>query len=735
MAVTVVVTADTGAGATSLPVQSTTGFIGEGWTAVTTSAITTTTTTTSGVTTVNVAPISRPLPAGTILIFTDGAGNVIVVTTTASTPAGATTLSIQPAAGTFGSGATATWPRQPLDIVDRKRVSVVMPDPTIGADGRAVQPWTPTANISAWGRLQAVVDGVDVTFWRDKISVIESWSSAEPFGDAAASINFPQVTIHDTLGPGGTVPWARDWANVEINRIHPDGVTTTPLWEGLISTLEDSCTQTEQGLRIQAMGALLQIGLFRRAPGDSDAPIDIGILIPFQINPTTRQSYRGVQAQSVITGIETTYRGSGEPVTDFILRLLASAVTGGGDQWTIWHDFGRIARLAIKDRTNIHYTVTAGQPGFAARAARDLPSTWNTAYGEFTNTAGIRQRNAFIHPAGGLWHQPWDYALVVHGTDVIGGQLVADNSRVDPSIPRVETWIDGGQGVRAATFQALLAAERARTTPAPRAGEATLFTDPWECSLLEMRAGRNLSVRAMRGGNRTLHLSSVQINAGSGFPSAQVTYDAGYRDYPTVAALLERNRSLVKNPIPVLLRGHDATARAARQIPWDDAASGYVPYERARIDAGATVACPANAWSPPVKWLAAEAETIDYSVLQLNAARPFAALVSSAPIDVSLLPPNPFADNAWDDYTSAGDSKLVGYLTHWGNFGQRGGFYPGLDFDGDPPTGLLIDGGTWQITHENVPEEVRQPPFCWITFWVEGGTADAIATFRRGVGY
>lgn len=731
MPVTVTVSSDTPAGATSLPVAATSGFIGDGWRARTISVVTTTSPTAAGATTVTVAPLGRPIPAGSFLSFVDGAGNYIGVTTTASAPAGATSLSIQPAAASFGSGAIATYPFAPVDIVKRKRVSLVMPDPVLDGRGRAIQPWVPTAYApESWGRLQVVVGGVDVTYWRDTPAIIESWSSAEPFGDAAASITFPQVSIHDTLGPGGSVGWAADWANVEINRIHPDGVTTSPLWEGMVSSLTDSATMTDQGLRIDAMGALLQIGLFRRLPTGSDAPIDIGVVIPFQFNPTTRRSYRGVQAQSVETGILTRFYGDGSPVTTYILALLATAVTGGGDQWTIWHDFGRIARMAIKSRTNIDYTVVAGQPGFVITAARDLPSTWNTAYGQFLNPGGVLERNTFRHSTAGLWTQPWDYAANVHPTDVVGGDLVVDDARVDPSIPRVETWIDVGSAVvRRATFQQLLASERARTTPAPRAGEATLLADPWECSLLEMRAGRNLGVRAMRGGNQTLHLSSVQINPN--VASAQVTFDAGYRDYPAVAALLERDRALVKDPFSRMLRGLDEGTRRSQMIPWDDAVSGIVPYERARINPAATMACPAGGWSTPTKFVAATTETIRYSEIRLNVARPFAAAVFADVPDTTQLPPNPFAENAWDNIAD----RVSSYLIHWGNFGQRAGFFPGLDSDADPVTGVLIDGGTWQINHQVVAEATRQSAFCWMTFWVEGGSANAWAVFGRGVGY
>ena len=60
-------------------------------------------------------------------------------------------------------------------------------------------PWAPTSVVrEVWAKqLQIVVSGLDVTFFRNVPAVVNSWSSQDPGGDAAATVTFPSVTSFD----------------------------------------------------------------------------------------------------------------------------------------------------------------------------------------------------------------------------------------------------------------------------------------------------------------------------------------------------------------------------------------------------------------------------------------------------------------------------------------------------------------------------------------------------------
>lgn len=63
------------------------------------------------------------------------------------------------------------------------------------------RPWLPTlVTTSIWAlRLQVVVDGKEVTFFRNVPTLVKRWTSQEPFGDATATIQFPSITSFDAI--------------------------------------------------------------------------------------------------------------------------------------------------------------------------------------------------------------------------------------------------------------------------------------------------------------------------------------------------------------------------------------------------------------------------------------------------------------------------------------------------------------------------------------------------------
>lgn len=69
-------------------------------------------------------------------------------------------------------------------------------------------PWLPAETFEViWAtQLQIVVNGEDVSFFRATPTIVESWSSQEPFGDASAVVTFPAITSFDQLRQPLAVP-------------------------------------------------------------------------------------------------------------------------------------------------------------------------------------------------------------------------------------------------------------------------------------------------------------------------------------------------------------------------------------------------------------------------------------------------------------------------------------------------------------------------------------------------
>jgi hypothetical protein len=69
-------------------------------------------------------------------------------------------------------------------------------------------PWLPTSKtFQVWAKqLRVVVNGFDVTFFRGLPTIVNSWASQEPGGDATATFTFPGITTYDRLPLPFTYP-------------------------------------------------------------------------------------------------------------------------------------------------------------------------------------------------------------------------------------------------------------------------------------------------------------------------------------------------------------------------------------------------------------------------------------------------------------------------------------------------------------------------------------------------
>src|SRR5688572_21061352 len=115
-----------------------------------------------------------------------------------------------------------------------KRISPIMPAPTLDSQGRPIN-WVESSKVvEDWGTLQIIFNGVDVTLYRGVPTKVAQLEFTEPFSDSVAVVKFPQISPFETLPS-----WLADFVNVEIKRVKPDASVET-IWEGLYVSEEDA---------------------------------------------------------------------------------------------------------------------------------------------------------------------------------------------------------------------------------------------------------------------------------------------------------------------------------------------------------------------------------------------------------------------------------------------------------------------------------------------------------------
>lgn len=615
------------------------------------------------------------------------------------------------------------------------RVSETYPDPTIDAKGQPTDPgtgggWIPTSTLrEEWGTLRVVFDGEDVTYLRDVVTQVESWGSAEPLGDTRAVIRFPQITPYDALGSGDLVSIA-PWVDVEIKRLHPDGTTLSTLWEGMASAFDESL---DGGLTVVCLGALHQIGLYVRAPGISDEPVDIGNLIANEFANANRPALRTQDMAVVATSITSRVKGAWEPPSEYVARLLDSAYNGSGQQYTVDHDRPRLPVLRLKDTSTEDWTVHVGQPGVVHDLSIDYRESPNVVYTEGTDQSGAPHRGMFVDQAlGAPLFQPAAYDNDVHGWDEDGLGDLDDNSvRVDDTAIRIESLLTVGETFSRAEAKDLAGKQMALRVPS-WLGDVTLQADPQEGSRLEMRAGDNIRLRSLRGTAAGIltHIAEVEVRRDGDSYSVSCSTDTQARDAALINMIKARNDEAAKNPVSRLLAGHDSGAVKDSQVPWDTGAgSGVIPNDATNghrhITGTSTIACPADDWEV-VRILASQKDTIVHTIFETSPAVAFHVSIYERFIATGDLPSNPFADGAWDD-------KPDGYIIGWGQFNQAAGYYPGTESDGSAITGILQWEETWQYHHDDTDDR-EALPYLWVAIWCKDA-ADVWGRLTRGIGY
>lgn len=593
----------------------------------------------------------------------------------------------------------------------------------------------PTVTTEDWGSLQVLIRPpggafTDVTFLRDIPAIPESWSSGDPFGDATAVIRFPQINLADNIG-SGDLSFLQLWADVDIRK--DDG---TPLWEGLIASINFNGGEEGHEVTIDCMGAMYQMQNYVAQPRYFAETINSVEHIRRQFELRGYSHFR-MHGSLLVEGPseskhETRYSGAWEQDLTFIQQMIAAMVEENGDQWTLMKNPGRQAVLRIRDRDTNEWTVSIRDPGISAQLTTDGTQASNVIYGEGTDLAGTKWRNAEIKESetDGVITE---YVPLAYDPAVWPDR--AENAELDLSKIRMERFIDFGAGFTLLTATEIAEDLHSKEQDPGYQGTITLRSDPAEGFRGEIVAGQNIQLNDFMGG-QSFHIAQVEHSISEDDWITTLTVDTRARDLVTVLQALERQNDGKTTP-RILQVNRDSTVTDDLDAPWDyDAGSGYMPkgsrpfyadkaqseyfpYDtRAAANPPSSnpdfyIHVPAGSWRFfPVP--ASEHGSIRmvemaaygsggnrvttafhlsfYGGEELGESRP-----TTTDMPYSGGTTSPFLTNAF----SRKEGVPVNLHAHpaliigWGDHDQKAGYWPGLQSEDDPATGLLRDEADW----------------------------------------
>jgi hypothetical protein len=503
-----------------------------------------------------------------------------------------------------------------------------------------------TLTDSQWGRERVVMDGRDVSWWRGFHTVVEERSHAEPFGWRSCVLFFPQATGHETLGVGDRTMLRRG-VNVDVQRIKPDGTIdrANPLFEGIVTRVNPTKSETSYGIRVECVGYLYQADMAVRTPhelGLRRPNVPLGTVVAWALTNVRGRRYKGVR-KAATPGVKTRKRGSmSQSPLNFAAELLAESWDANGDRWTVLdRAAGRRAHVVKKNTTTVHYTISYGGQGISIEAVDDLTERANVIFGSgirpdggawsnyffpeghpddpppfplgaghytpggsdtgFTVFADEMRRSGFadfdsndtyrnddgdiddvedfqrrsgLSVTGDVNAATWN-ALFAHGSDVASlrhsyhlplawdprvepylyngqGARIGANPAYDPTVLRVEKWVDYGAGVTKRDARRSARREMHVTDDPAWVLQITMRTNPSECHRNAMKAGRNILIKHFGGGGGVLaHIADVTPRADG---SVTLTADTQARDYMTLAQIVARNKENRSDPARGILR-------------------------------------------------------------------------------------------------------------------------------------------------------------------------------------
>lgn len=293
------------------------------------------------------------------------------------------------------------------------------------------------------------------------------------------------------------------------------------------------------------------------------------------------------------------------------------------------------------------------------------------------------------------------------------GDDLGPNPAYDPTILRVVDVIESGQNVEKA--DAVDDAEgRLAVFGKPAYAGTIVFNgiDPEQMPRLLIREGMNGRVNGVHGRDVQLHVGRVTQEAGT----TTLEVDERGRDYPTLQALLERDRSATdpaKLARQKLLRGDIAAARAE----YDAESPGGRIVKHAVYGGLWTIArVPMGDYGDIVRTVVTTS-----SAPTLFSFAVFGKQVTANQLVARVGNPLTAVEDPWDDDTLDTD---LGLLNAWGWTEQKMGTYPKQFSNpggttGAPVTGRLVDDLAWEYATEN-GQDLWVATFAASSCFVEG---------------
>lgn len=509
--------------------------------------------------------------------------------------------------------------------------------------------WTaPTRLISSGGWIQIVMSqpgrsAQDVTFFRGVPTQVNSFSNADPFGDSTAVITFPQFTAFEdpqasdlinwfgifanvdiwwvpeaTAGPGSLPNWIDPLTNT-VRDIAPANNNRIKLWEGFVSSIDYSASDTGHTVQMQCQGALFQLDRYLQKPYYPPRPVPLEKLIAATFDPKQKPHLRTKPLKTVFpswwkkkvptrnsadTGALATYVLDAKPgdnwtgyasrqtgswercLTGFIqdqLTLMvvqpSSGTTTFGDQWTVIQELqtattpGRTPVLQIRTSARTpDFSLWVGTPGVTMTFSRDGTQMANVVYGDGTSVDGTSWNGAVISNDG----TRTDYQPLAWESNIYP---YTSNKLFSTQPFAAEAYLKFGAGFEQAQAQESAATQLSRDLDPGYSGNITMKIDPTQnLSKWQIRAGMTVKVLGVAGtgtGGLNMHISAVEASPEDN--SVALTVDSRFRDLLTVQEALARTRDPLT---PTRMLQVNRTSVMVEDIiaPWNyKAGSGFIP--------------------------------------------------------------------------------------------------------------------------------------------------------------
>lgn len=444
----------------------------------------------------------------------------------------------------------------------------------------------------------------EVTTFRGAPTAVSSMTTADPFGDATASLNFPAITVMDRPGTGD-LKWLVPNANVDI--VHYDHETREPsgyTWEGYLLSEELATV----GLDVSCVGALFQLDNFQAKPTYPQQPIPYERLISQAFDPATHPSLRtaplriewpedwstvvptypeetpwymrpwGVEPGMQWTGLVSRSTGSWDPtLTGHVQTLLSLMHTPTGGQWTIRMDRGRVPVLYVREPLHTMredtLEVWIGAHGVETNFSRDFSQAANVVYSQGTDLAGASFSGMQVTTDGKTtYYEPFAALPYVYpGTETNPNRI--------PGMMRRETMFQLPQGVDAKAGREIAAAHMRKVIDPGYTGTISLETDPLmdgrPFSRTLIKAGRTIMVHGLRGTSVLFHISNTSVDLES--QRVTLTVDSKFRDSLTIDEVRARTRDAL-DPVRLLQVGRYSNTVQDLIKPWSYVeGSGVIP--------------------------------------------------------------------------------------------------------------------------------------------------------------